>query len=188
MPTQPALNPASHSLLGLILLSFSREVPLSSQFSGKGEWKPPSHPDRPTKAISLFLGPWCPHCTAATALLSLSAKDPSRNCCVFLGNGRADVAAKADLPPPSPHIAKWILWRQHADHFRFFGGAFGPTLARRIRQEPVPTQPRVDSPPGIRARGPKSYWHSCCPLQTVLAMISDFRLLFAPDVLKESLG
>ena len=53
----------------------------------------------------------------------------------FLGNERADVAAKAALPAQSPHNMQWQMWRPHAEKFRLFWGTFGPTLARRDRQE-----------------------------------------------------
>ena len=42
----------------------------------------------------------------------------------FLGNDGADVAAKAALSAPSPHIAQWTLWRQHTEKFRLFWEAF----------------------------------------------------------------
>ena len=71
-----------------------------------------------------------------------------------MGNGRADVAAKAALPPPSPHMLQWQRWRDHARKFRLFWGAFGPTLARRARQEQHPQLPREVGPPEFGPAAP----------------------------------
>ena len=49
-----------------------------------------------------------------------------------LGNERADVAANAALPAPSPGVAQG--WRAHVEKFRLFWGTFCPTLARRDHQ------------------------------------------------------
>ena len=50
------------------------------------------------------------------------------------------------LPPPSPHMLRWQLWRARAEKFRLFWGTFGPTLARREREERIPQQPGRWSP------------------------------------------
>ena len=74
----------------------------------------------------------------------------------FLGNERANVAAKEALPPPSPHIANGTMWREHAEKFRLLWGTFGPpTLARRVRQEKIPQQPREKAPPVFGPEAPK---------------------------------
>ena len=77
-----------------------------------------------------------------------------------VGNDRTAVAAKEALPPPSPHLMRWQRWRDHAEKLRLFWGAFGPTLAKHIRQERPPQQPREVDPPVFRARSPQRDWRA----------------------------
>ena len=72
-----------------------------------------------------------------------------------LGKEKADVAAKEALPPPSPHIMQWQLWRAHAEKLRLFWGAFGPTLARRGRRARPPKEAREVEPPLFGPEAPK---------------------------------
>ena len=60
-----------------------------------------------------------------------------------------------DMGGRSPHIMRWKTWRDQAEKFRLFWGAFGPTLARRVRQEMVPQQPREEEPLEFGPEAPK---------------------------------
>ena len=73
----------------------------------------------------------------------------------FLGNGRADAAAKAALLGPSPLIEQWEMWRKHAEKFWLFWGTFGPTLATRDQKQ-APQQPREETPLVYGPEAPKA--------------------------------